>query len=441
MASPDAGVLGSHAPVSEAVVVGRDAGVALQVDDRWCTGQHIEVKPGGEPDVWSLRDLGSSNGTLVDGHSVEVCRLLRGAVVRVGATVLLLARGARERETLGLIGWSAALAATRAGIKSCARGDRPIHITGESGVGKELVARAIHQCSGRSGDLVAFNGATLTEGVADSQLFGHRRGAFTGAAAPGEGLFGAADEGTLFLDEIAAVPLAVQAKLLRAVDTGEIQPVGEPRSRHVDVRLLTATLRDLQERAEQGLFREDLYHRLAHTRLSVPPLRERRLDVVPLVDHLLGLDGELPLSRAAAASNAAAWAVADLVECLLTYDWPGNVRALQREIPGIAEWMRECAADVGAPPDPLGFLSADVRDHTASAPDGAAGPGLDVAELRAMLEDKDVSALVEAIRSIGGGAIKRFAQTVGPALGRSTESVRRQLYDILDAEARARARE
>ncbi len=192
--------------------------------------------------------------------------------------------------------------------------NRAILIQGESGTGKELVAEALHQASARADrPLVAVNCAALPETLLESELFGHEKGAFTGAIAAKQGLFEAADGGTLFIDEIGEMPGSLQAKLLRVLENGTLRRVGSIQERKVDVRLLAATNRSLPEEIKAGRFREDLYYRINVMSLELPPLRERQRDIELLVDHFLGDD----------------WHIEDdAMQALLRYSWPGNVRQL-----------------------------------------------------------------------------------------------------------------
>ena len=204
-----------------------------------------------------------------------------------------------------------------------AASDAAVLITGESGTGKELVARAIHRLSPRGAEpFVSENCGAIPESLLESALFGHVRGAFTGAERARVGLFEAADGGTLFLDEIGEMSPAMQAKLLRAVQLGEIRPVGAPELRKVDVRIVAATHRDLAEMVRAGTFRQDLYYRLAVVAVPLPPLRERVGDIEPMVVHFierLAAGREVRLDRQALA-------------LLSTHDWPGNVRELENEV-------------------------------------------------------------------------------------------------------------
>jgi DNA-binding NtrC family response regulator len=199
-------------------------------------------------------------------------------------------------------------------------------ITGESGTGKELVARAVHNASNRKdGPFVAVNCGAIPETLLETELFGHARGAFTGAHASKVGRIGMADRGTLFLDEIGELPLSLQVKLLRILQAHEYSPVGDNRTLKADVRVVAATNVDLEEAVEAGTFRQDLYYRLNVIHLQVPPLRQRATDVPRLVAHFMKQAEEKTGRHGKALSRSAA-------QLLMTYHWPGNVRELENTI-------------------------------------------------------------------------------------------------------------
>ena len=204
--------------------------------------------------------------------------------------------------------------------------DSTVLITGETGTGKELVGRAIHNASRRRERVFsAVNSAAFPETLLESELFGHRRGAFTGASSNKKGLFEHAHQGTVFLDEVAEMPLSMQAKLLRFLQTGEIRPVGGEATRLVDVRLVTATNKNLEDEVARGTFREDLYYRLAVIPVHVPPLRDRIEDVPLLARHFLrGFAAKIGKDVGEVSDEA--------MQALLAYDWPGNVRELENSI-------------------------------------------------------------------------------------------------------------
>ena len=226
-----------------------------------------------------------------------------------------LARGAGDE----LIGSSAALGQVRRLIEGLANSDAPVLIRGESGTGKEVVARAVHRASRRaSGPLIAVNCAAIPETLLESELFGYEKGAFTGAGRSKAGQFLLADRGTLFLDEIGDLPLSLQAKLLRVLETKTFTPLGSVKDVHVDVRLVSATHRPLEQEIGRGTFRQDLFYRLNVFPIALSPLRERRGDIVELTRHFLAEWG-----------RPSADLGDEVMARLAAYDWPGNVRELR----------------------------------------------------------------------------------------------------------------
>jgi DNA-binding NtrC family response regulator len=236
-----------------------------------------------------------------------------------------------RKQALGaLVGVSRAMRELFSRVERAAKAPLDILIRGETGTGKELLAREIHRLSDRSGGpFVAVNTAAIAESLAESELFGHVRGSFTGASADRRGVFEQAHGGTLFLDEIGDMPPPTQTKILRALQERVIQPVGSSKTIPVDVRVISATHQDLQQSIDEGHFRSDLYFRIKGIELHVPPLRQRREDVILLADYFL--------DRLAARSNSAVpRPAADAVECLLAYSWPGNVRELEHAVTAAA---------------------------------------------------------------------------------------------------------
>jgi two-component system repressor protein LuxO len=231
-------------------------------------------------------------------------------------------RGNQRPSFHRFIGSSQAMQAVYRMIETVARSRAPVAITGESGTGKELAAEAIHLSSARADKpFVAINCAAIPKDLIESELFGHVKGAFTGATADRPGAFAQADGGTLFLDEIAEMEIGTQAKLLRVLQTGEIRRLGDVRERRVDVRLVCATHRDLYARVQQGLFREDLYYRLYVVPIELPPLRERGEDVIEIAEAMLRRYASEDGKRFSSIDEAAR-------ERLRRHDWPGNVREL-----------------------------------------------------------------------------------------------------------------
>ncbi len=235
--------------------------------------------------------------------------------------VSVTARG-DEAWRADLVTASAAMSAVLAQARLVAQSDASVLITGASGTGKELLARAIHRAGSRAdGPFVAVNCAAIPEPLLESELFGHRKGSFTGATYDHKGLFQAAEGGTLFLDEIGDMPAPLQAKVLRALQEKQVRPVGATQPVAVDVRVISATHRNLEERVRSGEFREDLYYRLNVVSLSLAPLAERREDIVPLARHFLDA------TAARYGKDVRAFAP-EALEMLVAAPWPGNVRQL-----------------------------------------------------------------------------------------------------------------
>ena len=239
----------------------------------------------------------------------------------------------------GLVGRSGGMLAVYKQIALACGSDAPVLVMGETGTGKELVARAIHKNGARAQrPFVPVNCGALPEGLLESELFGHLRGAFTGAVADKRGLFEEARGGTLFLDEIGEMSKALQVRLLRALETGEVRPVGSARVMSVDTRVIAATHRDLERAAREGSFREDLFYRLHVFVIRVPPLRERREDIPLLAAHFLA--GFAARGRGAASLTPAA------VAALATHNWPGNVRELENTLERLVAEARGGTLDV-----------------------------------------------------------------------------------------------
>jgi two-component system response regulator AtoC len=232
----------------------------------------------------------------------------------------------KEQTVHGILGKSEAIGKVFATIGKVAEYKTTVLIQGESGTGKELVARALHDGSSRKNKpFIPINCGAIPETLLESELFGHKRGAFTDAHADKKGLFAEAHQGTLFLDEIGELPLSLQVKLLRVLQEGSMRPVGASRDQEVDVRVIAATVRDLQREVQAGRFREDLYYRLNVLQINVPPLRDRRDDIMLLVEHFIERNnGRLGTQIRDLDQRAR--------KLLLDYPWPGNVRELQNTI-------------------------------------------------------------------------------------------------------------
>ncbi len=257
-------------------------------------------------------------------------------------------------------------------VKTVAQSTIPVLVTGESGTGKELIAEAVHKCSPRAGKrFVAFNCAGQSESLLEDQLFGHVRGAFTGADKDREGVFEYASGGTLFLDEIGDMPLAMQAKVLRVLESGEVVRLGANDARKTDARFVSATNRDLKKMVEEGTFREDLYFRINGSRVHLPPLRERRDDIPRIVRHAIArfADQMAPGRPAPDITDAA-------LMRLTSYDWPGNVRQLLNVVQNMVVAAGGEGGDAGLATLDARHIPEDVRASDEDLPEGGGGGSL-----------------------------------------------------------------
>lgn len=288
------------------------------IADRFASRQHAIVQA--QDEGLLVRDRGSRNGTWLNGVRVREGILTVGGRLTLGETELRLGELGLAA---GLIGESAAMQRVRDLIARAAPSSLPVLVLGESGTGKELVARALHEASGRRGQLVNINCGALPRELIESELFGHEKGAFTGAQKRHTGCFADAHEGTLFLDEIGELPLDLQPRLLRVLETGTIRAIGTTKEQPINVRIVAATHRNLAHEVAAGRFREDLFYRLQGLELSVPPLRDRPDDLPPLLAHFL-----LPL----AAERPGLCIDPQALAALAAYPWPGNVRQLKSAV-------------------------------------------------------------------------------------------------------------
>jgi DNA-binding NtrC family response regulator len=314
---------------AQSVLVGTDADADLVLRDDTVSQRHCAFRP--TERGWMLSDLGSTNGVRLDGVRIVEAMLEQKHRIQLGETELDWRLGDEETEHAlapafgGLVGEATATRELFAQLQRAAASDATVLLEGESGTGKELLADAIHRSSMRAGGpFVVIDCGALARGVVESELFGHEKGAFTGADRARVGALEEASTGTLFLDEIGELPPDFQVKLLRALEAGEVKRLGSSRTRAIDVRVVAATHRKLERAVAEGQFRADLYYRLAVIKVHVPPLRDRREDVLPLARHFVGrlkpgLDPDAVLGGGLQAALAA-------------YNWPGNVRELRNVI-------------------------------------------------------------------------------------------------------------
>ena len=306
------------------VLVGQSATCELRLSDPHVSRRHLAIEPVG--DRLRVVDLGSRNGTWVNGVRIESALAGAGDEITLGSTVLTVEAGKElsgpalsERTAFGrLVGASAEMRALYPLLERLAASDIPALIEGETGTGKEVVAEAIHELGPRrAGPFIVFDCAAVPPSLAESELFGHERGAFTGAASTRRGVFEQADGGTLFIDEVGDLDASLQPKLLRALERSAVRRLGSERWIRSDLRILCATRRDLDREVQDGRFRDDLFYRLVVGRVELPPLRRRRGDIAVLATHFwraLGQQGPLPY---------------DLRGRLERHEWPGNVRELK----------------------------------------------------------------------------------------------------------------
>ncbi len=333
------------------VVLGRDLACDVRLAHASVSRRHARIEVSATSSTLRLHDLGSANGTRVDGRrlaSGESIVLRPGALVELGACLLVVrtvdgseavstrrpTSGATSAtptltpQTLGgastvMIVEDPAMIRVHELVEVAARSTLSVLLLGETGVGKEVIAARVHELSPRrSAPFCKINCAALVESLLEAELFGYERGAFSGAVASKPGLLESADGGTLFLDELGEMPLTTQAKLLRALETGEVLRVGGLKPRRVDVRVVAATNRDLKELVQQGRFREDLYYRLDGLAVRIPPLRARKSELPSLANALL-------FSACNALGKEPVGISPEALDRLLAHSWPGNVRELR----------------------------------------------------------------------------------------------------------------
>jgi transcriptional regulator with GAF, ATPase, and Fis domain len=401
---PDAGArfsLDAAAPAR--VLVGQSPACTVRLTDRRVSRRHAAFQFTEGPSV-ELCDLGSRNGTFVNRVRIAAAYLRGGETIGLGDSTLRLelVEPARrvplsKASAFGrVVGASVEMRRLYPLLEKLAASDVPVVVEGETGTGKELVAEALH-AEGRRADkpFVVFDCTTVAPNLVESELFGHERGAFTGALAARKGVFELADGGTLFIDEIGDLDLSLQPKLLRAIQRSEVRRVGGDRWVPVEVRVIAATRRDLDQEVQEGRFREDLFFRLVVARIELPPLRSRKGDVTLLAHHFwkeLGGTGTVPY---------------DLVQRCEAYAWPGNVRELYNEVA-----RRIALGDLDEVARGRSASSAQEKDFLGSV----LALDLPISRAREKLLDEFHRRYVERVIAQHGGNITRAAAASGLAL-------------------------
>jgi two-component system, NtrC family, response regulator HydG len=323
---PDAGLSFDLDPSAPSrLLVGTSPACFIKLTDPTVSRRHAAFEPTPKG-AFRLNDLGSTNGTVVDGVRIGEAFVRGGEHVRFGSTAIRLETTQARADGPALpnamrfgktFGASVAMRRLYPLCELLAKARVPVVIEGETGTGKEVLAESLHEMGGTKGPFVVFDCTTVSPQLVEAELFGHVRGAFTGADRDRTGVFEEADGGTLLIDEIGDLELSLQAKLLRLIDRGELRRVGAQQTIKVDVRVLAATRRDLDKEVAAGRFRDDLFHRLAVARIELPPLRERHGDVALLVRQFAQDMGGTPA------------VAAEILARFANYTWPGNIRELR----------------------------------------------------------------------------------------------------------------
>ncbi len=429
---PDAGREMDIPPIG--VVIGADPANDITLSDEAVSGRHCTVVP--TEKGFKVTDLGSRNGTFSDDLALTEAIVPVGGVLRLGRTLIQLMPGEEivdippsENNSFGeLHGSSLVMRQVYAVLERAAESEAPILFLGESGTGKELAARAIHKNSPRkNGPFIIFDCGAASETLIASDLFGHVKGAFTGADQTRNGAFADAHGGTLFLDEIGDLPLDLQPKLLRMLERGEVTALGTNKTKTFDVRVVAATHRDLWSEVCQGTFRGDLYYRLAVVEVHLPPLRSHKDDIPELIERFLSTQQRrasvkeaLQKTKTKSTPNASSPygpIEGPNLELLMSYHWPGNVRELRNII----------QRAVALSPGNVGFSEMPIllrSTHTAQKEEPAVTADRPFRETKAEIIEKFERAYLRDLLRRSGGNLSQAARTAGLE--------RKYLYTILD---------
>ena len=379
----------------------------LRLTDPTVSRRHASFEPAGRR--YRLTDLGSTNGTFVDGVAVVEAFVSGGETVRCGSTAMRLEvdKAAPSPQPSAAIRFGSTLGASVAMRRLYPLCDRlakatiPVIIEGETGTGKEVLAESMYQAGGSKGPFVVFDCTTISPNLVEAELFGHERGAFTGATTSRPGVFEEANGGTLLIDEIGDLDLALQAKLLRALDRGEVRRVGGQKWIAVTVRVIAATRRDLDKAVAAGRFRDDLYHRLAVGRIELPPLRKRQGDIPLLTRHFAEEMG-------ASADDVEA----EIEKRFADYNWPGNVRELRNAVARYVTLGDTWSAPQGASTNESAILSNASSDWI----DAIVASGLPYQIARRRTVEEFERRYIERILAEHGGSVASAAKASGLAL-------------------------
>ncbi len=406
-----------HSFAQDEVRIGSSPEADVPLADNSVSREHVSIRlsPGG----FVLTDLGSTNGTFLSSLRIHECVFSSETLISIGKSVLRLVPLAETvehevspRASFGrMLGASAAMRETFALLERVAPSDLTVLVEGETGTGKELAAEGIHEASGRPGELVPVNCGAIPRELLESELFGHEKGAFSGAVRERKGAFLAADKGTLFLDEVGELPLDMQAKLLRALERREVKAVGSDRTVSVDVRVVAATNKNLAKEVKAGRFRQDLYYRLAVVTVKIPPLRTRLEDLRLLVD---GVWEELARRRKASGLPPPERLDPTAMQMLQRYDFPGNVRELRN----IVERWAVLGTTSGPAPTSGSVHASGGPAESQGVPPSGAEPFRELLELpyheaRDALLERFERAFTESILERTGGNVSKAARDAG----------------------------
>ncbi|HBP18539.1 MAG TPA: Fis family transcriptional regulator [Planctomycetes bacterium] len=407
----------------DALRIGKSGENDFVLADQTVSRIHCEIVR--EARGYLLRDLGSTNGTLLDGAEIREVYLRPGAILTVGKIELKVRTFAERIEVLpserelfgGAVGKSAPMREIFGLLEKLAPSDATVLLGGETGTGKDVLARAIHEASPRKErPLIVVDCGAVVGSLIESELFGHEKGAFTGATAARQGAFELADGGTLFLDEIGELPLDLQPKLLRVLEQRAFRRVGGNREQRVDVRIVAASKRNLKMEVERGKFREDLYFRIHVIRIEVPPLRDRKEDVPTLAEAFLRDLGRPPSDLSPKA-----------LEVLLRHSWPGNIRELRNAL------ERSCMLAGSGPIEPK-HLGIDKLTRSSGSTSGSrgmrtsSGTTAGKVEYHGFILNRRQVTLLDYLRANGVATNREYVQLVNV----SVPTGWRDLKDLLD---------